>query len=82
MITYAAWHGAPFPFLWPLFWLIPLAILGFFVFRPRFHGGRAGAAWGALPRPEGARGILDERLARGEIDEEEYLRRRSVLDSL
>lgn len=36
-------------------------------------GGRAGA------RPSPAEHVLDERFARGEIDEEEYLRRRAVL---
>lgn len=35
----------------------------------------------ARPDPRrDARGILDERLARGDIDEEEYRRRRDVLD--
>jgi putative membrane protein len=32
------------------------------------------------PQPSGARRILDERLARGEIDPEEYRRLREVLD--
>lgn len=36
-------------------------------------GGRAGA------KPSQAEHMLDERFARGEIDEEEYLHRRSVL---
>ncbi len=31
-------------------------------------------------RPKSAREILDERYARGELDEEEYRRRRSELD--
>ncbi|HEY4929914.1 MAG TPA: SHOCT domain-containing protein [Acidimicrobiales bacterium] len=35
----------------------------------------------ASPPPfSGARGILDERFARGEIDEEEYTRRRTLLE--
>ena len=36
------------------------------------------------PRPadhEGARGILDARLARGEIDPDEYQERRTILES-
>jgi putative membrane protein len=40
----------------------------------RFRGG------GTAPRPSSAREILDERFARGEIDEEEYRARRRVLD--
>ena len=32
------------------------------------------------PPPSGARVILDQRFARGEIDEEEYTRRRSLLE--
>ena len=32
------------------------------------------------PPPSGALGILDERFARGEIDEEEYTRRRTLLE--
>jgi putative membrane protein len=32
------------------------------------------------PPPSGALVILDERFARGEIDEEEYTRRRTLLD--
>jgi putative membrane protein len=40
------------------------------------HRGRRAGAWPGTPRR-----LLDERYARGEIDEEEYRRRREVLDT-
>ena len=39
----------------------------------------AGSGSGQGPEASGAQQMLDERFARGEIEEEEYLRRRSVL---
>jgi len=41
---------------------------------------RSGQPEGAGQQPGGAHRILDERLARGEIDTEEYRRLREVLD--
>ncbi|WP_231921216.1 SHOCT domain-containing protein [Micromonospora auratinigra] len=55
--------------IWSLLGLVVLAGLVWLVFRLT-EGGRAGFA------PSAARRILDERYARGEIDEEEYRRRR------
>lgn len=47
-------------------------------------GRRASAPWGGAGRPaevsSRAHAILDERLARGEIDETEYRSRRAALD--
>lgn len=48
----------------------------------RSSGGLRGSGGGAASAPRGAgsaQQVLDERYARGEIEEEEYLRRRSVL---
>ncbi|HEX6485891.1 MAG TPA: SHOCT domain-containing protein [Nocardioidaceae bacterium] len=42
-------------------------------------GHAGGAAAGGSPGASTAEQVLDERYARGEIEEEEYLRRRSVL---
>lgn len=42
-------------------------------------GHAGGAAAGGRPGASTAEQVLDERYARGEIEEEEYLRRRSVL---
>ncbi|HLN78521.1 MAG TPA: SHOCT domain-containing protein [Nocardioidaceae bacterium] len=46
----------------------------------RGSGSAGGAGAASTPREAGsAQQVLDERYARGEIEEEEYLRRRSVL---
>jgi putative membrane protein len=58
--------------LWPLLVVVGVVLLGYVIVRVR-----AGA------RTEGgdtARRLLDERFARGEIDEQEYHRRRSALE--
>lgn len=57
--------------IWPLLVLVGLALLGYVAFRLA-QGGTAG-------RSPSARQILDERYARGEIDEDEYQRRRDGL---
>lgn len=57
--------------IWPLLVLVGLALLGYVAFRLA-RGGTAG-------RSSPARRILDERYARGEIDEDEYQRRRDGL---
>jgi putative membrane protein len=43
------------------------------------HTGTAGSGGGPVPRSPDARQVLDERYARGEIDDDEYRRRRDVL---
>jgi putative membrane protein len=45
-----------------------------------WRSGDRSRAGGTARRPSSAREILDERFARGEIDEEEYRARRRVLD--
>jgi putative membrane protein len=75
-------------------WLWVLMVVAMFVFvaaaawivvtlvRHRDGPGAAGAATGsppAGPLSDGRR-ILDERFARGDIDEDEYRRRRSVIE--
>ncbi|MFR9802814.1 SHOCT domain-containing protein [Pseudonocardia sp. RS010] len=72
--------------VWPVLLLIGLALLGYLVFRLAQSRGSAGAAPGGGTRSEGSPGtrssaqqILDERYARGEIDEAEYRRRRDEL---
>jgi putative membrane protein len=60
--------------LGPLFMVLPLALLvALIVLLVRWLGGGSGGADG---RVRTARDILDERYARGEIDREEYQRRR------
>jgi putative membrane protein len=68
------WGGM---WLGPLFMLAALALLvAIVVFLARWLGGDSGAAPKA---PRTARDLLDDRYARGEIDREEYLRRRQDL---
>jgi putative membrane protein len=67
------WNGPMMGWMWTWSLLGLLALLGlvWLVIRLTAHPG------GTLP--SSARRILDERYARGEIDEEEYRRRRAGL---
>jgi len=63
-----------------LFWAVLIALVIWAV-RRFVPGGWTGAPSGTPPPgPPRAREVLDERFARGEIDEEEYRRRRTLLD--
>ena len=55
-----------------------LAILGYLAVR-LVHGGPGASATGSLPSGSAARQILDERYARGEIDDQDYRRCRDEL---
>ncbi|SCF44895.1 putative membrane protein [Micromonospora purpureochromogenes] len=57
--------------IWPVLTLAGLAALGYLTYRLAQPPSTAAAT--------AARTILDERYARGEIDDEEYQRRRSAL---
>lgn len=77
------WQDGDAPAFWPVFpitfGLFWLAVLGtvFYLIRRRTGGGSAATA---APDPLAkARSVLAERFARGEIDEDEYLRRTSAL---
>jgi putative membrane protein len=61
--------------IWPALVLIGLVLLGYLGYR--LAQGRPGT--GSRDDTDTARRILDQRFARGEIDEEEYRRRRSAL---
>ncbi|MGH4026255.1 MAG: SHOCT domain-containing protein [Pseudonocardiaceae bacterium] len=61
--------------IWPVLVLIGLIILGYVGVLLVQSRASSSAPSGA----SAARGILDERFARGEIDEEEYRRRRAEL---
>lgn len=65
-----------FFWVWPLLVLVGLVLLGYLVFR-LVRGG--GTAAGSSSGDSSARRILDERYARGDIDEQEYRRRREGL---
>ncbi|HET9655726.1 MAG TPA: hypothetical protein VFP72_10255 [Kineosporiaceae bacterium] len=65
------WGG----WLMSLFWLVPLALIVFFVLRflPTGTGGVGG------PQQDSPERILDDRFARGEIDLETYQTQREAL---
>lgn len=81
--SWEAWAGMALMML--LFWLLLVAAVVLLVRYARGDGTWGGSAQGGPgahgTRAEGgsAESVLAERYARGEIDEEEYLRRRSVL---
>ncbi|HVC39408.1 MAG TPA: SHOCT domain-containing protein [Candidatus Dormibacteraeota bacterium] len=78
-----SWQSGPWPLLWAAWWLIPLGLFLFFVIVPRHrHWGRPGPHPGGPGTREHALAILQERFARGEIDDDEYMRRKATLDSL
>lgn len=61
--------------IWPTLVVIGLALLGYLAYR-MIRGRGSGTA---PDRTRAARRILDERFARGEIDEGEYRRRADLL---
>ncbi len=64
--------------MWPLLVVAGLLIIGYVVLR-LLRGGRPSSPTRTDPAGSTARQILNERYARGEIDEEEYLRRWDML---
>ena len=80
------WHGAGgWWFLWPVGWLLILflffGIARFWFWGRREWGPYRGGPYGYWGTPhDSGFAILRERLARGEIDETEYLRLKGILD--
>ncbi len=64
--------------IWPALVLIGVVLLGYLAYRLARNSG-PGADAAAVAGPPSARQILDERYARGEIDDEEYRKRRATL---
>ena len=64
-----AWHGGPWFLFFPLFWLAAIVFVAFLFRRSR---------WG-YRRSDSPEQVLGERYARGEITEDEYRSRRTVL---
>lgn len=60
-------HGGGGWFLFPLFWIAVILLVLFLVRRGRHHHHQSAAE------------VLEGRFARGEIDDDEFRRRRSVL---
>ena len=83
MQTLANWDGGPGPWIlfFPLIWAA-VVIGGVTLLRRTVWRGR-GRPWRALddrPRGDSPIAVLGRRFASGEIDEDEYWRRLSVLD--
>ena len=68
--------GMGWMWIWPVVVLVGLLVVGYGVWRLAQGDGRSGT--GADPGSS-ARRILDERYARGEIDDDEYRRRRDAM---
>jgi len=64
--------------VWPVLIVVGLIILGYVVVRLA-QGRQRTSPTGSDHSGSAARRILDERYARGEIDDEEYQRRRDLL---
>ena len=69
------WGGGWGMILWPFYLVIWLAIIALVI---RWTGA---AGQGSSRTTSTARDILDERFARGEIDDDEYEKRRRILES-
>jgi putative membrane protein len=71
------WWGSGYGWIWmTLVWVLVIGVVVWAVARITARDGAHGRA-----EPDSARRILDERFARGEIDEDEYRRRRDQLES-
>lgn len=64
--------------IWPVLVLIGLVLLGYLAYRLT-QNRRPGTDTAPAAGPSSARQILDERYARGEINDEEYRKRRTEL---
>ncbi|MBO8184257.1 SHOCT domain-containing protein [Streptomyces spirodelae] len=88
MQTLAHWHGdggpGPWILLFPVIWAAVIAG-GIFLLRRTVWRGRGPRGPWQRPQPHGGQGaespldMLDRRFAQGELDEDEYWRRVSVL---
>lgn len=74
------WHGGPWFLLIPVFWLLVLVVFFTVLRRTAWRRGwRPGCVGGPAGGPESPLAVLGRRYAQGEIDEDEYRARRSVL---
>jgi len=82
MVAMMFWYGSHWAF-WQagLMWAGMIVFLGLLIWGIYTLVSNANRRPGGGAQAGDARGILDERLARGEIDAEEYRRRRELLSS-
>jgi putative membrane protein len=85
MQTLASWHGGPGPWIlfFPLIWAA--VVIGAVTLLRRTVWRGRGGPWerpvhGGRPAGDSPLAVLGRRFAAGEIDEDEYWRRLSVLD--
>ncbi|ANP53168.1 putative membrane protein [Streptomyces griseochromogenes] len=84
MQTLANWDGGPGPWIlfFPLIWAV--VVIGVVTFLRRTLRRGRGGPWrvgdGARPAGDSPLAVLGRRFASGEIDEDEYWRRLSVLE--
>jgi putative membrane protein len=64
--------------VWPVLVVVGLLVIAYVAMR-LVQSGQGASPTGSDPSGSAARRILDERYARGEIDTEEYQRRRDLL---
>ncbi|MGW0731961.1 SHOCT domain-containing protein [Streptomyces sp. NPDC002851] len=82
MQTLAHWEGGPGPWflLFPLFWAAVVFGIVTVLRRTVWRGRGRGGPWRAVPDEKSPISVLGHRFASGEIDEEEYWRRLTVLN--
>ncbi|MEC3998739.1 SHOCT domain-containing protein [Actinacidiphila sp. DG2A-62] len=82
-MTTLAWHdGGPGPWIlfFPLIWVAAIALVVTVLRRTAWRGGRGPWHIRAATAEHSPIAVLGRRFAAGEIDEDEYWRRLSVLD--
>ncbi len=82
-MTTLAWHdGGPGPWIlfFPLIWVAAIALVVTLLRRTAWRGGRGPWHVRAATGEHSPIAVLGRRFAAGEIDEDEYWRRLSVLD--
>jgi putative membrane protein len=78
-MPYAHWGGPGLWVVFPLFWVLFWGAMIFFAVRTRRRGWNPWAASPAATSTGTAEAILAERFARGELTDDEYYQRLSVL---
>ncbi|MET8581409.1 SHOCT domain-containing protein [Streptomyces collinus] len=81
MQTLADWHGGPGPWIlfFPLIWAL-VVVGAVTLLRRTGRGGPWRGPMGGRPTGDSPLAVLGRRFASGEIDEDEYWRRLSVLE--
>ena len=83
MMHYGYYDGGAHPLVWGVLFIVALVLAAAAVWVVVSFVHQRGAPVQSVPEARGAEAlrILDERFARGEIDEDEYSKRRDLLRS-